>query len=131
MHCGSKGIRLKKPRNRMTMPERLNAAERIKKRNQWIDPLVAQRAKTHYSPEHGIIHCDKLHKFPVRYDQGRAWDAFKDTLPRKPYAFLAMVERAERKRAVEALVSAKKAKGRARYQRRFRQSPQVNRDAHE
>jgi hypothetical protein len=112
---------MKKIRNRMPMPERMKAAERIKKRNQWIDPLVAQRARAHFSPAHGIIHCDKLHKWPVRYDQDNAWAAFVDTMPRKPYKFLAMVAAAERKRAIEALVTAKRAKGRERYLRRFKQ----------
>ena len=118
---------MKKIRNRMPMPERLKAAERIKKRNQWIDPLVKQPARTHFSAEHGIIHLDKLHKWPVRYDQDQAWAAFLDTLPRKPYKFLAMVAAAERKRALAALVAAKKAKGRERYLRQQRRStPQIS-----
>ena len=112
-----------KLRNRMTMPERMKAQDRIKKRNEWLAPLVAQRARTHFSAERGVIHCDKLHKWPVCYDQGRAWEAFKDTLPRKPLAFLARVAATERKREIAAKVAAKKEAGRARYLRRFGKQP--------
>ncbi len=114
---------MKKLRNQMPMPERMKAAARIKKRNQWLAPLVRQVARTHFSTESGIIHCDKLHKFPVRYDQDGAWAAFLDTLPRKPYRMLEMLAKAERKREIAAKVTAKKAAGRVRYMRRFKQQP--------
>jgi hypothetical protein len=98
--------------------------------NQRLTELVGQKARTHFSTER-LLHLDRLHKWPVAYDQQDAWRAFLDTLPRKPYAFLAMVAAAERRRAVRATVDAKKAKGLAKYQRRFKQQPDLGAGQHD
>jgi hypothetical protein len=91
-----------------------------------LDPLVKQKARTHFDAESGIIHYDKLHKFPVRYDQDGAWRAFMDTLPRKPHKFLAMMAEIERQRAVRKQIEQKREAGRKRYLRRFKQPDTTN-----
>lgn len=52
----------------------------------------------------------------------QAWRAFLDGMPRKPFRFLAMVAEIEKRRAIKKGVGAKRAAGRARYERRMRRN---------
>lgn len=62
----------------------------------------------------------------VRYLKVEPWQTFEqalakflDTMPRKPYAFLARVKACEERRATLSKVEAKKARNRRRYLKRY------------
>ena len=52
-------------------------------------------------------------------DWEREFRAWLDEMPRKPVAFLAMVEAVEKMRAAKAAIQARKAKGRERFLKRY------------
>lgn len=61
----------------------------------------------------------RLHPFPTVQD-GSAIDRVLDAMPRRPVAFLAMVERIESEREHKVRLAAARGAGRVRYLRRYR-----------
>jgi hypothetical protein len=116
---------VKSARAQAARPKRKKAMKMAKDaavaHDQLLTPLIKQKARAHFSLENGIIHCDKLHKWPVAYDQDEAWNAFIDTLPKAPLRFLAMVAECERMRQIRANVQTKRNARRERYLRRHKQ----------
>lgn len=70
--------------------------------------------------------AEEAHNGPVRrltvlpwQNWEREFRAFLDEMPRKPFAFLAMVAAAEKKRAALAAVNTRKAKSHERYRKQY------------